>query len=96
MTVDLFEVKRTKKINRESDLDALVEGDVVQVYLGYNYGELMQKSQEMRYVSTEGRMVLLDHQNSRGSRTLVLSKDFASYRDGVLVHPQQNEMYRSR
>ncbi len=89
MTIDVFEVKGTKEVNGDQDLDALVVGDVVKVYFGHNYGELMSKSLEMKYVSTEGRKVLFDYDNSRGSRTLVLSKDFVSYRDGVIVHPQQ-------
>ncbi|HLD40083.1 MAG TPA: hypothetical protein VJB13_03000 [Candidatus Nanoarchaeia archaeon] len=87
-TIDLFEVGKTKEVNGEADLDSLTQGDVVKVYFGHNYGEMMSKAQEMKYAGADGRTVLFNHQSSNDSGTLQLSKDLASYRDGILVHPQ--------
>ena len=86
MAIDLFEVKRTKEINRESDLNALVVGDVVKVYLGHNYGEL-SKAQEMTYINGVNDEMVFSHGSEQ---QVTLYKNRASYRDGILVHPQQD------
>ena len=49
MAIDVSETPRTKEINGEADLDALVIGDSVKVYQGYNYGELMSKREKFTY-----------------------------------------------
>ena len=59
MAIDVSETPRTKEINGEADLDALVIGDSVKVYQGYNYGELISKGKEMEYVGTEDRTIIL-------------------------------------
>ncbi len=88
MTIDVFEVNRTKEINRESDLDALVIGDSVKVYLGHNYGELISKAQEMTYVG--GANDKMSFSQNGSEKQITLYKNRASCRDGVLVYPQQN------
>ena len=91
MAVDVL---KTKKINRESDLDNLVVGNKVRLYIGHNYGELNLLAEEMFYVAgnRDGEMVF----SFPNRRPIKLYRSHVSVRDGIIVHPRHDNMYDTR
>lgn|SRR3989344_6495112 len=85
----------TKHIHKREDLDNLQEGDVITIYQGYNYGELMSKREKFTYKSRNGKTVTFYENQSGLIKEVQLSSDKEIIsRDGVVVLSEQNGMYK--